>query len=110
MVAEIQRSTVGADESEIDLDELLAKKPSVPKSKPKPKPPSKLSAPRPAENTESRFGNPPSMTVAPGETVFRVEFAWAGIGGFYDVPAKSEADAIEIIVGHFRRRCKIVGK
>ncbi len=108
MVAEIQKSAVGADESDMDLDDLLAKKPSVPKSKPKPPP--KQPAAKPVENTEDRFGNPPGMIVAPGETVFKVEFAWAGIGGFFDVPAKTEAEAIEILVGHFRRRCKIVGK
>lgn len=99
-----------------DLNTVIANKGREPKAKaPKPQaspapqatpePPVRVEKPKP----QTQFNaDPPGIVVGEGEQIYNVHFQWCGLEGTYQIPAKTEADAIEILVGHFRKRCKVV--
>lgn len=91
-----------------DLDTVIAKRGGEPKkTKAQPAPVAVAPKPKPPKPA-SQFADPPGIEVKPGETLFKVWFQWAGIEGTYQVPAKTEAEALDILAGHFRKRCKVV--
>lgn len=104
-------AVLNRDDDLPDLDQVV-RGADAPRKAPKTKPVASA-VPKPktmpaADAKESRFANPPGFVLAEGQKAFRVSVQWMGVEGVYDVAAKTEAEAIEVLVGHFRQRCKVV--